>query len=147
MKGSSTVLAPERAPAALVALLTFAIAGPPIGGVLMAVAVATIAPLAAPDAGIGLGDIWWLAGLAVPYSYLAGGLQALGVGLACAAWILLRGGLPFAVPLAAALIAGAMHVARSAEDPTVSVLLLAAHVMAAATCWSIARRLLPRAGT
>jgi hypothetical protein len=141
------VQANDRAPAALVVLLAFAIAGPPIGGVLMAVAIATVAPLAAPGAGIGPGDIWWLAGLAVPYSYLVGGLQALGVGLACAAWILLRGGLPFAVPLAAALIAGAMHVARSGEDPTVSVLLLAAHVMAAATCWSIASRLLPREGS
>lgn len=96
---------------------------------------------------IGIGDRDPYAGLVMaamallflPLAFMMGGLQALLAGLA-SAWQLRRDGIAgYPLPLAAALLGGAVYAWRNGEDPLHSAIMVATHAVAALCCTAVLR--------
>jgi hypothetical protein len=127
-------------------VLTCAVLGPPVGGIVFALAVSLLpwisgVPLT-PDKQVDdiLGVGLFVALFAVPFSYVFGGIQAICVGLIFAVYGWHRGTPPVWLAVVAGLllfglsmIIGVDHVDRF------SWLLLVAHVFAAFVTWSLVR--------
>lgn len=126
-------------------LLVFLLAGPPIGAVTVSL-VGGLAALIHGDETDMAGLVFYSGLLAIPLSWLVGGVQAAVAGLAFAAsaafarrWAVVAG-------IAGAVAAGPVFFARDDLDAPALAVVLTAHVVAAATCGLIARTMLADRG-
>lgn len=83
---------------------------------------------------------------AVPLSYLFGGMQALLTGLAAALWEKWKGRTPVVVPLLTAVVMWLATGTTVINDPAgiltgLSLAMLAVHLLAAAACWWLLRKI------
>ncbi|HHZ10787.1 MAG TPA: hypothetical protein GX405_18620 [Rhizobiales bacterium] len=125
----------------LAAVLVFVIAGPPLGALTVSLAGSFLALAFGDDNGMA-GLVFYSALLAVPVSWLFGGLQAAFAGLAFAAVAAVRGRPAISVAVAAGVFGGVMYLHRGDLDwPAYGVVLLG-HVVAAATCGAIGKSML-----
>lgn len=115
----------------------FVLAGPLVGALAFGVFFALFA--FADDPEIGLAFVY-LAVAFFPLVYLAGGMQALAVGIVTAAAAWRSGRAPLRVTLAAALAVGAVVASRSHEDWGTTFVLLAVHAVSAWACWLLVCR-------
>jgi len=131
-----------------VTVLTFVALGPPIGALIILLLREWLPgfadfPFIIPP-GIGLSNpVSILLGLVYfGLSYFAGGLQALVTGVAVAAHGMWWGKIPLVVPVAAAaLVFAASYVLLWSELPRTVPTMLVVHLVPAALCWFITRRL------
>lgn len=104
----------------------FVLAGPLVGALAFGVFFALFAFADDPEIGLA-------------FVYLAGGMQALAVGIVTAAAAWRSGQAPLRVTLAAALAVGAVVASRSHEDWGTTFALIAVHAVSAWACWLLAR--------
>lgn len=131
----------------------FAVLGPPVGGLAISILLATLA--ASSDLAI---DGWMartrmfsgmlLLGTAfgLPLSYIVGGVPALLIGVATAAWDTRKGVISLHVALGGALALGGLAALRQGDPAWASegeriaqLAMLLAHLTAAGLCWLVAR--------
>lgn len=132
---------------AVATFLTCLALGPPIGGLVFALAVAFIPAMGAlADTGAG----WDVEGgllvslfvglFAMPFSYLTGGLQAGAAGLLFAGWGWLKGRPSFVVALGIATVVFAgSAVTGFGEDGLMLPVIAAIHIVPTLFCWLIIR--------
>ncbi len=154
-----TFVMPAMSPEArrhFAAAATYALAGPPLAGLLLVLAgflvtVVSDAEFRGSPSGA-IAGLLVMGLLGIPFSYLFGGLQAVFVGIGCARWQLRRGPVPLALPLVLSLFAwiGFSFVTWLTNEPPVGLaavmfsqngaLWLANHLFAGGVCWWLARR-------
>lgn len=119
--------------------LIYFLAGPPTGGLIYGV-LAAIFILAARAQDIG--TVLWIVALAVPFSYLAGWVEALVTGIVAALFAWRHGELPPSwVPFVAAVAAALPNAVTAAEDVLVLAMFLIAAGGAAVICHRLTERL------
>ena len=128
---------------ALLTFFTCLLVGPPIGGLIFALAVAVLPPIASGVTTAASADDQLATGLfiglfAVPFSYLVGGLQAAAAGLAFAVYGWFRGRPPlwFAALTAAVIYAGAW-IGGWADVDEIFWIMMLVHVVPVLLCWLI----------
>jgi len=126
----------------LVILGVFAVAGPVIGTLIFVVlmmaasAVGAIPAELAPLVGYG-------ALILLPLTFVIGGVQAVGSGLAVALWMAARRrDTPWWLPAGVAAAGSGFYLGRTDFALGEQAIVLAVHVLAAVACWGIAMRLL-----
>lgn len=118
-------------------LLVFVLAGPPIGAVTVSVVGGLAALVFGDETGMA-GLVFYSGLLAIPLSWLVGGVQAAVAGLAFATFAAVARRPSIAAGIVGGFAAGLVYAARGdLEGPAIAVV-LAAHVVAAATCGLIA---------
>lgn len=125
---------------AFVTVLVFALIGPPAGAMTLGFSVA-IMNIASIEGGA---HLFIAAILLSPFGYLAGGVQALFVGVITGAAVGSRGHAPLWLTLGAALMTALVYIWYKADDWYLSTLMVLAHLVPASICWWIVRRLIPQ---
>lgn len=125
----------------LAVVLVFVFAGPPLGALTVSLAGSLLAYVFGEETGMA-GLVFYSGLLAVPVSWLFGGLQAGFAGLVFAADSGIRKRPSISVGIAAGLVSGFVYLSRQDLDwPTYGVVLLG-HGVAAAACGAIGKSML-----
>lgn len=147
---------PARRFLAIVAL--FALAGPPVGGLVVSAFLALLAALPQLTAGSWLEALTTLVTatlfgtmFGLPIAYFTGILPAAGIGLAVALWDRRKGAISWRIAIGAALVSwllvatGAGSIVETDEGTRIwQAALLLAHLGATGACWWLAGSILDR---